>query len=331
MISFPVAEPSQVGAVRRKAVQEGERIGLSKEDTGRLALVVTEAATNLLRHARDGEIVLVPRRGGAGPGIDVIALDDGPGIVDIEAALADGFTTAAEDERGIGGGLGAIRRMSDAFDIYSDPKGTTLVATVGAADESRSPAVEAAGLIVSKPGFEAGGDVFAIRGEGSVTLIMLMDVLGHGPAAAKEAGKGAEAFRKAKGHSLEETEMLVSAALEGGRGAAALFIELPHEPGQLRAAGLGNVRGEITAPDGRRHGIPSSPGILGASSRRPKATEHDWPAGANLVLSTDGLRGAERIPEPTALFFRKPIIVAATLYKRRRRGTDDSGVIFARG
>lgn len=331
MISLPVIEASEVGAARRRAVQEGETIGLSAEDRDRLALLVTEAGTNLVRHARDGEIILCPWTRGGSSGIDVIALDAGPGLRNVEAAMSDGYTTASEDEgRGLGGGLGAIKRMSDGLDIHTDAQGTTLVIAIGKAKRAKARPIETAGLVVPKPGFTEGGDAFGLRAEAQETLVMLMDVLGHGPAAAAEARKGVAAFTAAKGASLEETETLVSEALRGGRGAAALIVALPHGPGMLHAIGLGNVKGEIALSGGITHGIPSVPGIVGATPKRPRRTEHNWTSGDTLLLSTDGLRGAERTPESSSLLFRDPLTVAATLYKRRRRGTDDCGVVVAR-
>ncbi len=331
MISLPVVEASQVGAARRRAVQQAEDLEFSDQDSDRLAIIVTEIATNLLRHAQEGEIVLIPSQSGGKATMTVLGLDLGSGIANVEAALADGYTTAEEgSERGIGGGLGAIRRLSDEFDIYSDPRGTTIIATVGPDGLPDGRDIEVAGLIVPKPGFDEGGDAFAVRRESDSTLVMLLDVLGHGSTAAEEARRGVEAFCAGSGESLDDAHMTLSEALGGGRGAAALIVKLPHGGDMLEAVGLGNVRGEIIHPDGQRRGIPCAPGIVGAATRAPRATEHEWPAGATLVLSTDGLRGSDRNPEPPHLFLRHPLSIAATLYKRRRRGSDDSGVLVAR-
>lgn len=330
MISLPVTEISQVGAARRRALHEAEGLDLPTEARERLALVVTEAGTNLVRHARGGEILLILRGRGQSAGIDIIALDEGPGLANVEAAMTDGYSTAAAGERGIGGGLGAISRLSESFDIYTDARGTSVVVTIGKLHQDSDGPMESAGLIVPKPNFDQGGDAFCLRHEADRTLIMLMDVLGHGPAAASEADKAIAAFAQTAGASLEEIEQEVSTALRGGRGAAALFVELPHAAGRLRAMGLGNVRGEIAAIEGPRFGIPSMPGIVGAAAKPPRVTEHDWSSQAVLLLSTDGLRGGDRAPEPPSLFFRDPMTIAASIYKRRRRGTDDCGVVVAR-
>lgn len=338
MKSLTLTDESQVGSARRTAIQAGEAVGLPAEALERLAIVVTEACTNLVRHAVNGELLVDARKAGGtfGKGrgrasVTILAIDDGPGIPNVEAAMVDGYTTATEEPRGIGGGLGSMRRQADRFDIHSGTHGTTVVATVGDVAGSASTARhDIAGLIVPMPGFDAGGDAYAIRPGRHSTTVMLMDVLGHGPTAAEDAATGLKAFETAGSASLEEFERQISDALGGSRGAAALIVEIPHTPGKLRAVGLGNVRGDIVTADGSRCGIPSQPGILGAATRRPRPTEHDWPEDATLILSTDGLKSTPRVPEPRSLFFRSPQIIAATLYKLRRRGSDDAGVVVVR-
>ncbi|HET7413907.1 MAG TPA: hypothetical protein VFJ18_14720, partial [Pararhizobium sp.] len=124
----------------------------------------------------------------------------------------------------------------------------------------------------------------------------------------------------------EQAEAAVSEALGADRGAAVLIVEAGACGTPLKAIGLGNIRGEIVAQGGR-HGIPSAAGIAGASTRRPRVTEHDWPAGATLILTTDGLKSALRTPEPPALMHRDALTIAAAIYQRRRRDTDDCGVV----
>ncbi|MDY8110778.1 ATP-binding protein [Fulvimarina sp. 2208YS6-2-32] len=338
MKSLPVIEESQVGTARRTAVQAGKAVGLPDDALERLAIVVTEACTNLVRHAVNGELLVDARtasgKGGRGrikASVTILAIDDGPGIPNVEAAMADGYTTVTEEPRGIGGGMGSMQRQADRFDIYSGSHGTTVMATVGETPGpvSSSP-YDVTGLIVPMPGFDAGGDAFAIRPGKHSTMVMLMDVLGHGPTAAEVASTGLKAFDVAGSKSLEDIERQVADALSGSRGAAALIVEIPHAAGKLRAMGLGNVRGSIHTSDGNQYGIPSQPGILGAATRRPRPTEHDWSDDAMLILSTDGLKSSPRVPEPRSLFFRESGIIAATLYKLRRRGSDDAGIVVVR-
>ncbi|MCP1198579.1 ATP-binding protein [Notoacmeibacter sp. MSK16QG-6] len=329
MISLPVEDESQIGAVRRASLAAAKSVELTDDDMDRLAIIVTEACTNLIRHAKNGEVLIGAETGGKGGCVTIVALDGGPGITNVEAAMVDGFTTADSKPRGIGGGLGSMQRMADSFDIHSGPHGTTLVAKIGHRRQASS-FYDVAGLIVPKPGYEMGGDAFNLRVGKTTTTVMLMDVLGHGPKAAQDAATGVEAFAKTKTATLEETEQAIAHALAGGRGAAALLVEIPHEPGVLRCVGVGNIKGDIFHADGRRNGIPSQPGILGATSRHPRVTEHEWTSESVLLLATDGLKTISAQPEPTSLFFRSAEMIASTIYKLKRRGTDDSGVLVVR-
>src|ERR1700691_642618 len=91
----------------------------------KLALAVTEAASNLHKHARDGSLLLCVNRDAEAPGIELVTIDAGPGVRDVGAAMRDGHSTAGT----LGIGLGAIRRLADFSDLYSVPgHGTALVA-----------------------------------------------------------------------------------------------------------------------------------------------------------------------------------------------------------
>src|SRR4026209_2255389 len=124
-----VPEVSAAGGVRRSAVALGEEAGMLAGPLGNLAIVATEIATNVARHADDGRVLLRLRRDGDRVGIEVVAIDRGPGMADGTAAARDGHSTAGT----LGVGLGAITRLADEFDAYSLPgSGTVLVATLWA-------------------------------------------------------------------------------------------------------------------------------------------------------------------------------------------------------
>src|SRR5690348_13348657 len=100
---LPMVEASQVGDARRTAVGMARLLGFSEVEREKVGLVVTEAATNLVRHARGGELLLHPLThpaGGVSPpssgevgGLQVLALDRGPGMASVEACLRDGFSS----------------------------------------------------------------------------------------------------------------------------------------------------------------------------------------------------------------------------------------------
>ena len=78
---------------------------------------MTEAATNLVKHGGGGELLLRTLGNDGTRGVGVLALDRGPGFGNLAEAMRDGFSTAGTP----GTGLGAIRRLSTLFDIYSLP------------------------------------------------------------------------------------------------------------------------------------------------------------------------------------------------------------------
>ena len=121
---FAVAGPADVEHARREARRLATALGFDVADAERVALAVSELATNLTRYARDGAIVLSRVAGPRGSGVQVESRDAGPGIADVGQALADGFSSSG----GLGGGLPAVRRLMDDFHIVTGPGGTTIVA-----------------------------------------------------------------------------------------------------------------------------------------------------------------------------------------------------------
>ena len=120
---FDMNESSQVGEARRASVQMAGRLDFDEATCGRLALVVTELCTNLVRHAQGGRLLVAVRAGLAGDAIEVLAVDSGPGMADVEHCLRDGVTTSTTP----GTGLGAVHRLSDEFAAFSAAPGGTVV------------------------------------------------------------------------------------------------------------------------------------------------------------------------------------------------------------
>lgn len=104
------------------------RLGASREIARRTAIAVYEAEMNQVIHTTNGGILRVEVQPHA---IFIEALDDGPGIEDIELAMQPGYTTASEEIRalgfGAGFGLSNIKRCVDKMWLESEPgQGTRL-------------------------------------------------------------------------------------------------------------------------------------------------------------------------------------------------------------
>jgi serine/threonine-protein kinase RsbT len=122
---IPIHADGDIVAARQAARELASRLGFSRTDLTLIATAVSEVARNIVRFAGQGEIVIElleqPRRG-----VRVVAMDTGPGIVDVEQALADGYSTY----HGLGLGLPGARRLMDEFAIMTEiGRGTTVTMT----------------------------------------------------------------------------------------------------------------------------------------------------------------------------------------------------------
>src|SRR5690606_13042037 len=97
-----VSDASGVGASRRLVADLCRQAGMDETSVGSAALVATEAATNIVKHAGKGEILARLVRSGTAAGIEILAIDDGPGIADLAQSSIDGATTAGSYGIGLG-------------------------------------------------------------------------------------------------------------------------------------------------------------------------------------------------------------------------------------
>ena len=79
------------------------------------------------KHATRGQLLMRVADYEEGNYFELLSLDRGPGMADVSKCMADGYSTAGSP----GTGLGAIARMADQFDMYSQLKdGTVAVARI---------------------------------------------------------------------------------------------------------------------------------------------------------------------------------------------------------
>lgn len=134
----PVHDSTRVRDARVAAEGAAALAGLDRSRTADAALVATELATNLLKHARGGQLLVeavpLPSGWAGSVVVQIAAVDHGPGMCDVPAALGDGFSTAGS----LGAGLGTCRRLADDFDLHSVPgRGTVALARIGGAARTR--------------------------------------------------------------------------------------------------------------------------------------------------------------------------------------------------
>ena len=314
-----VEEANAVGACRSAAQHLIGQLSFAATRAVEVALAVTEAASNLHKHARQGTLLLRINREAEVPGIDLVTIDAGPGVGDVGAALRDGHSTAGT----LGIGLGAIRRLADSCDMYSVPgHGTALVARFWPAP-GQLPG-RCAGLIRPISGEFECGDAFSAVLTGDVITGVMCDGLGHGPLAAIAARESLAAV--ADDPAAEPVALLdrVHRRLGHTRGAAVGIVQVAD--GTARYAGLGNIAAWILSADSRA-GMLSVPGIAGHQARTIRQFEYAVPAGAAIVLHSDGLSSRWDARALPGLASRDPLVIAAALLAEAGVHRDDAGIL----
>jgi len=123
---IPVRTQADIVVARQVGRRLAQQLGFNTVDQTLIATAISEIARNIVEYAGSGEIRLTVVTRGATSGLQVVAADQGPGIVDVERALQDGFSTG----HGLGLGLPGARRLMDAFELRSKVgSGTTVTMT----------------------------------------------------------------------------------------------------------------------------------------------------------------------------------------------------------
>jgi anti-sigma regulatory factor (Ser/Thr protein kinase) len=314
-----VEDPSAAAACRGAAQALAGRLQFTETRTGQLLIAVTEAASNLHKHAIQGLMLLRIGRDAAGPGIEMVTIDAGPGVRDVGSALRDGHSTSGT----LGIGLGAIQRLADFCDLYSAPgRGTALVARFW--PEPRAAGPPYAGLVRPITGETECGDVFGAAETDNGVTAVLCDGLGHGPLAASAA---MEAVRAIMDDPAAEPAALVERAhrrMGHTRGGAIGVVRV--DGPVVWFSGLGNIAAVILA-DGTRKGMLSVPGIAGHQARSIRQFEYTAPPGAAVILHSDGISARWDAAALPGLNTRDPLVVAAALLAQAGSHRDDAGVL----
>ncbi len=324
-----VDDASQAGEARRAVDALCRALGFGALRTAQAALVATELATNLVKHSlgAGGELVFTPLLQADATGLEILSLDRGPGIANVALCLRDGHSSAGT----AGTGLGAIRRQSSTFDIFSAPgQGTAVLSRLWRdAPPAVPPALALGAVCLPVQGETENGDAWAVRYGPLSTRFLLVDGLGHGPDAAAASALAVALFEQNAQRPLEPLLQLIHAGLRGTRGAAVALAEWVAATGLVHFVGVGNLSGRLLDGGRNRHML-SHNGTAGVEARKIQVYPYPWPAGGLMVLHSDGLAAHWSLAAYPGLADRDPALIAGMLYRDHQRPRDDSTVVVAR-
>jgi anti-sigma regulatory factor (Ser/Thr protein kinase) len=331
--AIAITEQSQTGEARRASLALASRLGFEETERGKIGILVTEVANNLILHAGCGVIVLRAIAQDDSLGIEVLGLDRGSGMLDVEECLQDGFSTAGTS----GNGLGAIRRLSDFFEIYSQPnKGTAVLAHLWAKSSTHSPQgsrpaiIEIGVVALPKLGEEVSGDAWAWEGDTHRSLFLVVDGLGHGPAAASAAAAAIRVFHDYHHQSPQRIVEAAHAALRSTRGAALAIAEINFEQQTVCFAGIGNISASISSAT-EHHNLMSYNGTVGHEVRKIKEFTYPWYVNGMLTMHSDGISTQWKLDRYPGLSQKHPSLIAGVLYRDFYRERDDVTMLVAKG
>jgi len=220
-------------------------MGFDQKESEEFAIVVSELATNLVKHARGGYLIINAIEDGRRLGIKIESQDDGPGIADVEQAITDGFSATGS----LGYGLGTINRLMDEFEIQPRPDGKTGT-QITCLRWRREPTWKTIPFPVSfgvatraYRNLEFNGDAFVVKHWNKFALIALIDGLGHGQYAHIAAQTAREYIENHYDQPLDVIFRGAGRACRATRGVvmALARFDWQEEPIKFKFASVGNI------------------------------------------------------------------------------------------
>jgi len=328
-ISFPADDRSYFSLIKKEIHRRAVELGMNTARIAELDLIVAEMTSNLFKYSDGGELLLGTFSNGGLPYIELISIDNGPGMANPARMMQDGISTSNT----LGHGLGSMKRLSDDFAMYSLP-GWGTIALSRVYSEPPSPKDRAKLLIrpivVYKPGEKTSGDGYSCKITDKYTKIMLADGLGHGPEANIAVNEAAAAFKVFPDTSPTETLRFIHSTIKKTRGAVITVVNFDHATKNWTIAGIGNIASRFSGPVNFKNNM-SYNGIVGHNI--PGSMNDQTYSGEEfnqVMLCSDGIKTRIEMSKYPMMYKYDAAILAAAIYKDHARRTDDMSVLIAK-
>lgn len=300
--------------------------GFSSNKVGEIDIVVAEMVSNLVKHAGGGQLFVKLTVEGGIQGIEIISVDNGEGMADASKMVADGVST----KNTLGQGLGAIKRLSDVFQIYSLKEWGTIILSRLFEHKlplfSKPAPFEIKSVVLPKPGEKACGDGFHSITTQQHIKLFLGDGLGHGEEAAKAVNAAIEAFENCNDHDPVEIIRHINGEVKKTRGLVGTVAVFDLQQKKWKVCGVGNISTKINSP-GTSKGYMSYNGIIGLNLPRTLNSQVvDYEKGQYLIMCSDGLKSRWDVIKYPAIIRYDLSVLSASLLKDFARNTDDMSV-----
>lgn len=322
---------SDVAIARGAARATATTVGFDERTIEEIALAASELASNLVKHAGGGMLLLSGIATGGRTGMQIESLDSGPGIGDVDQAMADGFSTAG----GLGYGLGAVNRLMDEVEFSAGDRagaGTRVVCRrwVRLAAPNLSPCPLEVGAATRRhPATAVNGDTFVVKQWDASILVAVIDGVGHGRFAHRAAQAARQFVESHFDQPLPAIFLGAGRACRATHGVVMALARFDWAVARLVFASVGNVQARVLGAS-----IPMSfivrRGIVGLNAPNPAVTEHDWDPQNVMVLHSDGLSSGWRWEDFQRVWSEPAGAIARRLLVTLARDDDDATVLVVK-
>lgn len=323
---FKANDRSYFALLKKEIHSLSVSIGLSEQKIGEIDIIVAELASNLVKHAGGGNLLVKPVEEHGLKGLEIISIDNGPGMTDVTRMVADGVST----KKTLGIGLGSIKRLSDLFQVYSQKDwGTIILVRVFEAEKPpflKPSKIEVRSVVFPKPGEVHCGDGFFQQIEGDSLKLFLGDGLGHGEEAARAVQTAGAAFLDCAECDPVEIIRYMNTAVKKTRGLVGTVAVFNQKQKLWNLCGVGNISTRISGPTASKHYMAYN-GIIGLNVPRTLNVQQvNYEKGQHIIFCSDGIKSRWDLLRYTGVLRYDLSVLCACLVKDFGRYTDDTSV-----
>lgn len=330
--SYKIQDRSYVSFIKREIHNKVSALHFSGKQVAEIDIILSEITSNLIKHAQRGELLYKISSNEKTSTFDVICIDNGPGMQDSLSMMKDGVSTTGT----LGQGLGALKRLSTLFHLYSIPGwGTVLYSSLS----SHNPALphdkarmdlDVKAVCISKPPEVVCGDGCRVRQINNGVQILFADGLGHGPHAKEAVDKAGDFFLSCD--DIEPVAIIrqMHDVVRNTRGLVLSLASFERDTREWKICGVGNILTKFHSGITNKIYFPYNGAVGLTIPNSMKASTFPIEKNQHLIMCSDGIKTRWELTKYPAILRNHSLILAAALYKDFSRGTDDASVLVAK-
>lgn len=329
--SYKIDDRSLVAFIKREIHNLALESGFSAHRAGETDIIVAELTSNLIKFPGCGELLYRVNKLADHNEIEIFCLDNGTGIANVNKIMNDGYSSVNT----LGQGLGAIKRLSNDFQIYSLRNWGTVqyVKICETADYVPPPIIKNlnfSAISVNCPGERVCGDGYLVKETMGGFQIFVGDGLGHGTYAHEAVEQAKKIFKMSRDSDPVMILREIHEGVKKTRGLVATIASVNYKSDKWSICGIGNISTRIYYGIDNKTYTPYN-GIVGHNIPRTlNSTMVPYQKHQMIVMHSDGLRTRWSLSDLLSILKHDPGLVAASIYKGTVRGNDDATILVGK-